>query len=118
MALKTIEQLSLAQKRVLIRVDFNVPLTSEQKVSDATRVREALPTIQYALAQGATVLLASHLGRPGGGGGGGNRHTGPQSQTGLQELLGRPVRLAPDCVGPRRCNARSSQLPAGAGRRA
>ena len=64
MELTTIDQLSLAHKRVLIRVDFNVPLTSDQKVSDATRVRKALPTIQHALAQGATVLLASHLGVP------------------------------------------------------
>ena len=97
MELTTIDQLSLAHKRVLIRVDFNVPLTSDQKVSDATRVRKALPTIQHALAQGATVLLASHLGRPKG------RVIPTLSLKPvaalLQELLGCPVLLAPDCVG-------------------
>ena len=111
MALKTIDQLPLAHKRVLIRVDFNVPLTPEQKVGDATRIREALPTIQHALAQGATILLASHLGRP--------RGTvkpalslKPVAAL-LQELLGRPVSLAPDCVGPT-VERQIDQLPAGA----
>ncbi len=111
MALKTIAQIPLAQKRVLIRVDFNVPLTPEHSVGDATRIREALPTIQYALAQGATVLLASHLGRP--------RGTvkptlslKPVAAL-LQELLGRPVSLAPDCVGPT-VERQIDQLPAGA----
>ena len=98
MQLTTIDQLPLAQKRVLMRVDFNVPLTSEQTVSDATRIREALPTIRHALAQGATVLLASHLGRPKG------RVTPAFSlkpvAAELQKLLGRPVSLASDCVGP------------------
>ena len=111
MALKTIDQLPLAHRRVLIRVDFNVPLTPEQKVGDATRIREALPTIQHALAQGATILLASHLGRP--------RGTvkpalslKPVAAL-LQELLGRPVSLAPDCVGPT-VERQIDQLPAGA----
>lgn len=111
MELKTIDQLPLAHKRVLIRVDFNVPLTPEQKVGDATRIREALPTIQHALAQGATILLASHLGRP--------RGTvkpalslKPVAAL-LQELLGRPVSLAPDCVGPM-VERQIDQLPAGA----
>ncbi len=111
MELKTVDQLPLAHKRVLIRVDFNVPLTPEQKVGDATRIREALPTIQHALAQGATILLASHLGRP--------RGTvkpalslKPVAAL-LQELLGRPVSLAPDCVGPM-VERQIDQLPAGA----
>ena len=111
MALKTIDQLPLAHKRVLIRVDFNVPLTPEQRVGDATRIREALPTIQHALAQGATVLLASHLGRPRG-------EVKPALSLKpvaalLQELLGRPVSLAPDCVGPT-VERQVDQLPAGA----
>ncbi len=116
MELKTIDQLSLAHKRVLIRVDFNVPLTRrqkapEQKVSDATRVREALPTIQHALAQGATVLLTSHLGRPRG-------IVTPALSLKpvaalLRELLGRPVHLAPDCVGLA-VQRQINQLPAGA----
>ena len=111
MELKTIDQLPLAHKRVLIRVDFNVPLTPEQKVGDATRIREALPTIRHALVQGATILLASHLGRP--------RGTvkpalslKPVAAL-LQELLGRPVSLAPDCVGPM-VERQIDQLPAGA----
>ena len=111
MALKTIDQLPLAHKRVLIRVDFNVPLTPEQRVGDATRIREALPTIQHALAQGATVLLASHLGRPRG-------EVKPALSLKpvaalLQELLGRPASLAPDCVGPT-VERQIDQLPAGA----
>ena len=111
MALKTIDQLPLAHKRVLIRVDFNVPLTPEQRVGDATRIREALPTIQHVLAQGATVLLASHLGRPRG-------EVKPALSLKpvaalLQELLGRPVSLAPDCVGPT-VERQIDQLPAGA----
>lgn len=111
MELKTVAQLPLAHKRVLIRVDFNVPLTPEQKIGDATRIREALPTIQHALAQGATILLASHLGRP--------RGTvkpalslKPVAAL-LQELLGHPVSLAPDCVGPM-VERQVGQLPAGA----
>ena len=111
MQLKTIDQLPLTQKRVLMRVDFNVPLTSEQTVSDATRIREALPTIRHALAQGATVLLASHLGRPKG------RVTLALSlkpvAAELQKLLGRPVSLAPDCVGPA-VERQIDQLPTGA----
>ena len=111
MQLTTIDQLPLAHKRVLMRVDFNVPLTAEQNVSDATRIREALPTIQHALAQGATVLLASHLGRPKG------RVTpalslGPVAAE-LQKLLGRPVHLAQDCVGAT-VERQIDRLPVGA----
>ena len=110
MELKTLDQLPLAQKRVLIRVDFNVPLTPEHRVGDATRIREALPTIQHALAQGATVLLASHLGRPRG-------EVKPTLSLKpvaglLRELLGCPVSLAPDCVG-RTVERQIDRLPAG-----
>jgi phosphoglycerate kinase len=64
MAAKTIAELDLQGRRVFIRVDFNVPLTPARGVSDATRIRESLPTIKHALGKGARLVLASHLGRP------------------------------------------------------
>src|SRR5690554_7665009 len=63
--IKFIDQLELAEKRILIRVDFNVPLDENQQITDETRIQAALPTIRYALEQeDAKVILASHLGRP------------------------------------------------------
>ena len=64
MGIKTISELDIAGRRLFIRVDFNVPLTPEGKVSDDTRIRESLPTIKLAIDKGARVILASHLGRP------------------------------------------------------
>ncbi|MBI2159022.1 MAG: phosphoglycerate kinase [Candidatus Rokubacteria bacterium] len=93
----TIEQLDLRGKRVFVRADLNTPLVQGQ-VSDDTRLRAVLPTIQLALKAGAAVVLASHLGRPKG-------KPSPESSLRpvalrLEALLGRPVELAPDCVGP------------------
>ena len=93
-----IDDLDLNGKRVLIRVDFNVPLDEHGKIADDTRVRAALPTIHYAVEHGARVLLISHLGRPKGG-------PSPKLSLApvavrLSALLGHPVEMADDCVGP------------------
>ena len=93
----TIEDLDLKGKRVLMRVDFNVPLDAGGKVSDDTRIRASLPSITHALSHGARLVLASHLGRPKG-------EPDPKYSLGpvarrLSELLGREVPLAPDSAG-------------------
>ena len=97
MAKQTVEDIEVAGKRVLVRVDFNVPLDDRQQVTDDTRVQGALPTLQYLLDQGAALVLMSHLGRPKG------KRVPEMSlrpvATRLQEVLGKPVQLAPDCVG-------------------
>lgn len=94
---KTIKDIEVKGKRALVRVDFNVPMESGQ-VTDDRRIRAALPTINYLLDNGASVILMSHLGRPKGG-------PDPKYSMGpvamkLQELLGRPVKKLDDCVGP------------------
>ena len=99
MAKKTIKDLNLAGKRVFIRVDFNVPQDKQTgEITNAQRITAALPTIQYALDQGASVVLASHLGRPNGQKI--PKFTLKPVAAKLQELLGRPVKFLDDCVGP------------------
>lgn len=98
MKILTIDQLPISERRVFIRVDFNVPLTGKGAIGDDTRILEALPTIRYAIEKGAKVILASHLGRPKG-------KADPKLSLmpvakRLQELLKKPVSLAPDCIGP------------------
>jgi len=98
MAKLTVDKLDLKGKRVLMRVDFNVPLGDQGSVTDDKRIRAALPTIQAAVAGGGKVVLMSHLGRPKG-------ERKPEMSLApaaarLGELLGKPVELAPDCVGP------------------
>ncbi len=95
---KTIRDIDVAGKRVLVRVDFNVPLDAEQHITDDTRIRAALPTIEYLLDHGAAVILMSHLGRPKGKAVETMRLT-PAAQR-LSELLHKPVQMAPDCIGP------------------
>ncbi len=94
---KTVRDIDVKTKKVLVRVDFNVPI-KDGKVDDGTRVKAALPTIKYLLDHGAAVILCSHLGRPKGG---------PDPKFSLKPvaeylggLLGKPVAFADDCVGP------------------
>ncbi len=98
MELTSIDHLALTGKRVFIRVDFNVPLSKTGAVSDDTRIREALPTIRYALAQGAKVILASHLGRPKGKADPAFSLKPVAERLGVL-LQGTQVTLAPDCIG-------------------
>src|SRR5262245_58672035 len=96
MAKLSIKDLSLNGQRVFIRVDFNVPLKNGV-IGDDTRIRASLPTIQYALDQVATVVLARHLGRPTGTPNP-DMSLRPISDR-LSELIGRPVTFSEDCVG-------------------
>lgn len=94
--IRSIEELNLKGRRVFIRVDFNVPLDKEQKITSDERIRAALPTVKYAIEQGAKVILASHLGRPKG--------RDPKASlepvaTRLSELTGLDVLLPDDCIG-------------------
>lgn len=95
---KTLRDVDVRGKRVLVRVDFNVPVDKAGNITDDSRIRGALPTIRYLLDHGATVILASHFGRPKGGPEDKYRLTGVGKR--LQELLGRPVTKLDDCVGP------------------
>ncbi|MBX6312926.1 MAG: phosphoglycerate kinase [Isosphaeraceae bacterium] len=97
---QTIRDLELPGRKVLIRVDFNVPQTKDGDVSDDRRIRAALPTIQYALDQGAGVILVSHLGRPTGDPEADRLFRMDKVAARLQERLGRPVTKANDTVGP------------------
>src|ERR1700694_3987880 len=95
----SVRDLHLANKTVFIRVDFNVPLSpGGQEITSDKRIRASLPTIKYVLDKGAGVILASHLGRPKG-------KPNPEMSmkpvaARLEQLLGKTVKLAPDCVGP------------------
>jgi phosphoglycerate kinase len=92
----SIRDLELRGKRVFIRVDFNAPMAGD-KVEDDTRIRETLPTLRYAIDQGARLVLASHLGRPKGKVD--PKYTLAPVAGRLRELLGKPVAFASDCVG-------------------
>lgn len=94
---KTIKDIDLKGKRVLMRVDFNVPLDDKLNITDDIRIRAALPTINYALEKGAKVVLASHLGRPDGKVVDSMRLTPVADRLG--KLLGKKVVKTDDCVG-------------------
>jgi len=93
----TIRDLELSGKRVFVRVDFNVPL-KDGVVTDDTRIRETLPTLRLGIERGARLVLASHLGRPKGGPDA--KYSLWPAAKKLEELLGKPVAFAKDCVGP------------------
>src|SRR6185436_16675302 len=96
---KTIKDIDIKGKKVLIRVDFNVPLDDRQNITDDRRIQASLPTIQYALKQGAAkVILMSHLGRPKGTGFEAEFSLKPTAKR-LQELLKESVLMLEDCVG-------------------
>src|SRR5579885_3670404 len=100
MSTLSIRDLDLNGKRVFMRVDFNVPLANQGKeITSDKSIKASLPSIQYALDHGAALILASHLGRPKG-------KPNPEMSlapvaTRLSELLKKPVKMAPDCVGPK-----------------
>ena len=95
--LKYIDELRLKGKKVLIRVDFNVPLDENGNITDDTRIRSVLPTINYALDEHAMVIIASHLGRPKG------KEVSEMSLAPVAKRLGRlldkDIKMAPDCIG-------------------
>ncbi|HHW41028.1 MAG TPA: phosphoglycerate kinase [Syntrophomonadaceae bacterium] len=98
MSLKTIRDISLKDKRILVRVDFNVPVDEQGRVTDDARIRATLPTIRYILDQGAKAILMSHLGRPKGKVVEKLRMNDVARRLG--ELLGKEVQKADDCIGP------------------
>ena len=93
---KTVEDIAVAGKKVLVRCDFNVPM-ADGEITDTKRIREALPTIQYLLAQGAKVILCSHLGRPKGEFN--MKYSLAPVASKLSELLGVEVKMATDVIG-------------------
>ena len=96
--MKTLKDLELAGKRVLVRVDFNVPINDQGEITDDLRIRTVLPTLRYLVEAGARVIICTHRGRPKG-----QRvesfSLAPVAAL-TAALLGRPVPLAPDCIGP------------------
>ena len=95
---KTVRDIDFKGKRVFVRVDYNVPMDKAGKITDDTRIRATLPTLEYLLSQGASIVLAAHFGRPKGG-------PAPEFSLApvaahLASLMGREVKFAADCVGP------------------
>lgn len=98
MKILTLKDVEFSGKRVLVRVDFNVPQDKEGKITEDSRIRATLPTLKYIMERGGRLILASHLGRPKGGGFEGKFSLKPVADR-LAGILGKPVTLAPDCIG-------------------
>jgi phosphoglycerate kinase len=98
MAKKTVKDVDVKKKRVLVRVDFNVPMNHDGTITDDTRIRACLPTMQYLINQQSRIVLCSHLGRPGGKVVEELRLA--PTATRLSELLSQPIKALNDCVGP------------------
>ena len=98
MAKKTIEDIQVKGKKVLVRCDFNVPLDENKNITDENRIQGALPTIQYLIRNGARVILCSHMGRPKGEFN--MKYSLAPVAARLSELLGQEVKLAKDVIGP------------------
>src|SRR4051812_2684148 len=111
LAKQTIRDVDLGGKRVLVRVDFNVPQTRDGAVSDDRRIRAALPTLNFALEKGASLVLVSHLGRPTGSPAEDAPFRLDRVAERLGELLGRPVKKVGDTVGPEARAAASALKP-------
>ncbi len=111
MAKKTIDQVDVQGKTVLMRVDFNVPLDSQQAITDDRRIRMALPSIQSVLDRGGRLILISHLGRPKGDGNDGKFSLAPVAKR-LEEFLGREVVFATETVGSE-AESKAANLSAG-----
>ncbi|NLC07660.1 MAG: phosphoglycerate kinase, partial [Syntrophomonadaceae bacterium] len=92
-----VQELEVTGKRVFVRVDFNVPVDDNNEITDDTRIRAALPTIQYLMEKGARVILASHFGRPKGEVK--EKYRLDKVARRLSQLLGKPVVKANDCIG-------------------
>lgn len=105
----TLKDLDLHHKKVLMRVDFNVPIAKDGTIADDTRIKESLPSIQHVISQGGSVILMSHLGRPDG-----NKelkYSLKPCQERLTQLLGRPVLFANDCISDQALMQKSSIKP-------
>ena len=106
---KCIKDIDIKDKRLLLRVDFNVPLDDDLKITDDNRICAAIPTIEYALKKGAKIILMSHLGRPKGEIKEKMRLT-PVAKR-LSELLKKPVKKTDDCIGPEVVDVISKMAP-------
>ncbi|WP_306548798.1 phosphoglycerate kinase [Desulfobulbus sp.] len=96
--MKTLRDIELTGKRVLVRVDFNVPMNEAGEITDDLRIRTVLPTLRYLLEQKARVIVCTHMGRPKGQRV--EKYSLAPAAAYLANLLGQPVPLAPDCIGP------------------